>query len=242
MTPEQEYYEENKPVTHAEYVVRRRKFDALLSIFGKIEKKSVLNPGCGAGMDCEWVTKEGAKSFGLDVSFRLIKLAKRRFRKKRLNGKFIVGDMENLPFKTESFDVVVFYDSLHHSDNINKSLLETNRVTRDLIGIVEPNKNCLTRKFAEIFFKESLMEHCNLPTKAKTMSYYTREFRNAGFRIKEHRFCNIVPPEVCTSHFKISFSFFSALIGLLVPIIDKLFETFFPYSCSACVVVGKKSF
>lgn len=240
MRPKQEFYEENKPVTYAEYVVRKRKFNALLSILGRLNKKSVLNSGCGAGMDCEWVAKEGAKSFGLDVSSRLIRLAKRRFRKKRLTGKFVICDMENLPFKTNSFDVVIFYDSLHHSDSIHKSLLESNRVTRDLIGIVEPNKNCLTRKLAEIFFKDSLKEHCDLPTKAQTISYYIREFKDTGFRIKEYLFSNIVPPEVCTSNFKISFSIFSSLIGLLAPILDGLFETLFPYSCSACIVVGEK--
>jgi ubiquinone/menaquinone biosynthesis C-methylase UbiE len=240
MTPQQQFYEENKPISPIEYIIRRRKFDALLSITGSIKDKFVLSVGCAGGMDCEWISLEGANTFGVDVSKELIKIAKKRLKKKKLNFKLVIGDMENLPFNFESFDTVITYDSLHHADDIHKTLLEINRITKNFIGIVEPNKYCLTRKLANIFFKKLLIEHCGLPTKAYDLIFYLREFVRSGFVIKNYIFCNIMPPELCTSEFKISYNFFGSFILRLTPMIDKLFEMIFPYSCSACILVGKK--
>jgi ubiquinone/menaquinone biosynthesis C-methylase UbiE len=240
MTPKQQFYEENKPISPIEHAIRRRKFDALLSITGRIKDKLVLSVGCAGGMDCEWISLEGANTVGIDVSGELIKIAKKRMRKKKLNFKLLIGDMENLPFKFESFDTIITYDSLHHADDIHKTLLEINRITRNFIGIVEPNKYCLTRKIANIFFKRLLMEHCGLPTKAYDILFYLREFSRSNFIIKNYLFCNIMPPELCTSKFNISYNFLGPLILRLTPAMDKLFEMLFPYSCSACVIVGRK--
>ncbi len=241
MTSEQEFYEENKPLTRLEHSVRKRKFDALLSIIGEIKNKSILSIGCGAGMDCEWAALEGANVFGIEVSSRLIKLAKRRFKRKKLNAKFIVGDMENLPFKPKIFDIVFSYDALHHSNSLLRSLLEVKKVTKKSIGIVEPNENCLTRKLANIFFKNSLIEHSGLPSKAFSIIFYIKEFKQAGFSVKKTLFSSIIPPEVCAPNFKISYGIFGPVLSLLAPQIDYLFEKVFPYSCSACVLVGEKN-
>jgi ubiquinone/menaquinone biosynthesis C-methylase UbiE len=240
LTEKERFYEENKPVTKVEYLVRRRKFDILSLMVNGLKNKNVLNLGCGGGMDCEWVFLEGGNVVGLDVSNELIGIAKKRFRNKKMNGSFILADMENLPFKKNSFHMILTYDCLHHADNILKTLKESYRVASNFIGIVEPNKNCLTRKLAGIFSKNLLVEHSGELTKSYGMIDYLRKFKSAGFSIEKYSFCNIVPPEVHTKDFEISYGFFRPLMTFITPFIDKVFEMIFPYLCTACIIVGKK--
>jgi len=240
LTEKEKLYEENKPMTRVEYLVRRRKFDALLSMVNALRNKDVLNLGCGGGMDCEWVFLEGGNVVGLDVSNELIKIAKKRFKKKRMNGMFVLADMDNLPFKKNSFYLILTYDALHHTNNILKTLNESYKVTSNFIGIVEPNKNCLTRKIAGLFTKKLLLEHSGEITKSYGMSDYLRNFRLAGFFIKKYNFCNIVPPEVYTKDFEISYGPVKSLMIHIAPFLDEIFEKMFPYSCSACIILGKK--
>jgi len=240
MTPKLEFYEENKPLTRIEYVIRRRKFDFLISIIGKISGKLVLILGCGGGMESEWLSISGGKIIGIDISSQIIRIAKRRFKKKKLKGSFVVGDMENLPFKLNSFDIIIAYDALHHSENVHTCLLEAYRTTRHIMGVIEPNITCLTRKISSIFFKKYLMETFGTLTKAYSMTFYINQFKQAGFKIVKYIFCNIIPPEVYDPLFKISYGVFGDFLSLLVPKLDKIFEILFPFSCSSCIIVSKK--
>jgi len=240
ITPKQELYEINKPITRIEYVIRRKKFDLMVSFIGSMKNKSVLILGCGSGMESEWLSAHGIKTFGIDISPQIIRIAKKRFKKKNLKGSFVIGDMENLPFKSNSFDIVISYDALHHSEKMYDCLSESHRVTKNFIGAIEPNINCLTRRFASIFFKNYLMEFTGSFTKAYSMKFYLKEFKEVGFKICNYTFCNIVPPEVYDPSFKISYGIFGNLLSLIVPRIDKIFEVFFPFSCSSCIIVCKK--
>ena len=65
-------------------------------------------------------------------------------------------NMECLPFKEASFDAVLAFDSLHHSRNPSKSILELLRVTREggKIIIVEPFVSPLSYLPYKIFHHE----------------------------------------------------------------------------------------
>lgn len=79
----------------------------------------LLEIGCGSG----WYSGRLGKTVALDISFESV-------RKIKTGGMPIVGDVENLPFKKDSFNFVYGFGILHHLENIEKGLGETSRVLK----------------------------------------------------------------------------------------------------------------
>ncbi|MFH1240120.1 MAG: class I SAM-dependent methyltransferase [Candidatus Diapherotrites archaeon] len=73
----------------------------------------VLDVGCGSGYLLGSIKKRYPKTklYGIDLTEKLINEAKKR-QNPEIN--FQKGDVLNLPFENNSFDVVIFKDLLHH--------------------------------------------------------------------------------------------------------------------------------
>lgn len=88
-------------------------------VLAELEKEpftDLLDCGCGTGPMLTLLhQKYPDKHYtGIDLTPKMIEVAK----KKKLKGvKFVVGDCENLPFATNSFDVVICCESFHHYPN-----------------------------------------------------------------------------------------------------------------------------
>jgi len=96
----------------------------------------ILDAGCGAGK----VTRETAERehnvFGMDYSYGMIKKANRICNTERkLNVKFLEGDIESLPFKDSSFDMVICLGVITYLESEEKALRELSRVLK-LQGIL----------------------------------------------------------------------------------------------------------
>jgi len=63
-----------------------------------------------------------------------------------------VCDGNNLPFRDNSFDVVMAFDLLHHVDNPEQVIKELKRVSRKYIVLTEPNGNNILQKIFVLFF------------------------------------------------------------------------------------------
>lgn len=97
----------------------------------------VLELGCGAGTFLKRISASmNADLYGIDVCKPMLELAKRQTSKK-VN--FLLSDAENLPFRKNLFDVIVFQDLLHHlvrnswalsKRNIRKALKEIARISK----------------------------------------------------------------------------------------------------------------
>ncbi|MCM8809984.1 MAG: class I SAM-dependent methyltransferase, partial [Candidatus Omnitrophica bacterium] len=85
----------------------------------------ILDVGCGTGALINLLNKEGYDVWGIDSSENMVKIAN-----KRLPGKIIKGDMLNLPFPSENFDLVISIVSLHHLGNLNKVKTAIKEMTR----------------------------------------------------------------------------------------------------------------
>ncbi len=99
-----------------------------------ISEKTVLNIGCGAGQESEFLARVcGANIIGLDISQGSIEAAVKRSNIFNYSDLFdgIVGDMENLPFQDKSIDVCLTHTSLHHATDPFKVIDEMARVSRD---------------------------------------------------------------------------------------------------------------
>lgn len=101
-------------------------FEAILqeTVVGK--NTTVLDIGCGSGIFCEMAAKRGAQVSGLDASEHLIAIARERVPA----GDFRTGEMEELPYDKQSFDVVTGFSSFQFAASPVNALREASRVSR----------------------------------------------------------------------------------------------------------------
>lgn len=90
--------------------------------------KSVLELGCGIGMDTFSMAKNGLNVTALDLTEVGVQTAKNRFEKSKFNGSFLAGNAEMLPIKDNQFDYVYSFGVLHHAANTEKTISEVYRV------------------------------------------------------------------------------------------------------------------
>jgi len=102
----------------------------LLDLFGWIAHGRVLEIGVGLGTDLERIHRLGATVVGLDLTPECVELSRRRFALRELEGIFVEGDAESLPFEDESFDGVYSMGVLHHTPNTARAVAEIHRVLR----------------------------------------------------------------------------------------------------------------
>ncbi len=85
-----------------------------------------LDAGCGGGGASILASALGAKVTGLDAAEGLIAQARKRVP----SADFFVGELENLPFDNDSFDVVFAANSIQYSENRIAALQELARVCK----------------------------------------------------------------------------------------------------------------
>ena len=76
---------------------------AMLSLIGDVNGKKVLDAGCGYGYYSVLLAKRGATVTGIDISERMIKLAKKNAHKASVECQFSVCDMQDLSVFTKNF-------------------------------------------------------------------------------------------------------------------------------------------
>ncbi len=67
----------------------------------------ILEVGCGTGNNLWFAAREGFEVFGIDISETAIDFAKKRFSAENLTGHFECASMTELPFTSDSFDIVL---------------------------------------------------------------------------------------------------------------------------------------
>jgi SAM-dependent methyltransferase len=85
----------------------------------------VLDAGCGSGLFAAMVAERGAVVTGLDAAGGLVAYARTRCPAAR----FVVGDLEDLPFGDGAFDVVTAFNSVLYAAAPRRALAELARVT-----------------------------------------------------------------------------------------------------------------
>lgn len=101
--------------------------DELLDVRGR----DVLDVGCGEGWLVRRLASAGARTVGLDP----LAIALERARRQGSSGppaRYVEGAAQALAFPSGSFDLVVFFNSLHHvpTESMDAALTEAGRVLR----------------------------------------------------------------------------------------------------------------
>jgi len=92
--------------------------------------RSVLDVGCGAGVDLARFARGGAEATGVDVSPSAIELARRNFEQQGLRGRFEVADGEQLPFPDNTFDLVFAHGVVQYTASPQRLVDECRRVLK----------------------------------------------------------------------------------------------------------------
>jgi ubiquinone/menaquinone biosynthesis C-methylase UbiE len=100
----------------------RQRQQTVLKLLGEITGKTILDVGCGPGLFTAPLSSSNAL-VGLDLSLEMLRFA-------RTSVNPIQGDGERLPFKDESFDIVLAIEALQHVKYPRLFLKELVRVTK----------------------------------------------------------------------------------------------------------------
>lgn len=133
------YYSSNPII---KYIFRKR-IELALKLCGDCKNKKVLDGGCGAGFLSLNLAIRGAEVFAIDLYTGLNYTEKimRAMIKNEIN--FNKADLTNLPYKSNSFDVVFALDVLEHLWVPEQALFEIKRVLKANGSLIVsiPNEN-----------------------------------------------------------------------------------------------------
>lgn len=99
-------------------------YDFVLSALSFSSATKLLDVGCGTGYFCKLASDQGANVIGLDATAEFVAEARKRVP----HSTFLVGEMEELPFEENSFNVVCGFNSFQYAANTKNALLEAKRV------------------------------------------------------------------------------------------------------------------
>ncbi len=114
--------------THERYTVGPKLEDAVDDALALKGEEDLLDVGTGPGDFPSRLSNAGHRGrlVGIDGSLGMVQTARRKYPRVE----FVHGDAQNLPFPTQSFDVVTARHMLYHVPDIPRALREFQRVLR----------------------------------------------------------------------------------------------------------------
>jgi ubiquinone/menaquinone biosynthesis C-methylase UbiE len=92
--------------------------------------RSVLEIGCGIGLDTYTMARHGLNVTSIDLTEVAVNIAHQRFRRHHLRGSFAVADAGYLPFPTSTYDYVYSFGVLHHAADTAATISEAHRILK----------------------------------------------------------------------------------------------------------------
>jgi SAM-dependent methyltransferase len=107
-------------------------YEAALQRVGFEPGRQVLDIGCGVGSFLRLVAERGGKPHGIDASEALVAFAGTRLPAAELR----VGEMEDLPWDDDTFDLVTGFNSFFFANDMVAALREAGRVAKPKAPVV----------------------------------------------------------------------------------------------------------
>jgi ubiquinone/menaquinone biosynthesis C-methylase UbiE len=173
-----------------EYRFEKLNYLPRLVNFSAYKGKSVLEVGCGAGIDLVRFAREGAKVTGIDLSKTAIELACKNFEQSGRSADLRLMNGECMEFADGTFDIVYAHGVLQYTADTKKMVDEIHRVLKpggEAIMMVY-NKNSwlnLMRKVTKV-----ALEHEDAPVLRKFSIGELKQLLGPfqGYRIIPERF------------------------------------------------------
>lgn len=104
---------------------------ALMDALQPAESDDFLDVGTGTGRVLEIMSDKIAQGWGIDLSSDMLAIARSKLEEKGLENCAVrQGDMYQIPFSAESFDLLSIYQVLHYADEPSQVISECERVLR----------------------------------------------------------------------------------------------------------------
>jgi ubiquinone/menaquinone biosynthesis C-methylase UbiE len=127
----------------------RKRLYYILSFLSEIfEKNNVLafaDIGCAEGFYIRHISSIHSETFCIGADVARVYVKKAKMSGKRSNTEYVVCDIENLPFKDGSIDVLLCSEVLEHVYNYRNALVELCRVGKKSLVISFPGHSYLYR-------------------------------------------------------------------------------------------------
>ena len=154
---------------------------AFLAFLGDVSGKDVLDAGCGEGYNTRLLARRGARVTGVDISQRMIELAREEEQREPLGIRYEVASFCDLSFFHDaSFDAVVSFMALMDGPDYHTAAKEFFRVLRpggDLVfSITHPcfrtkgygwvrdeHGDCVSLTVSHYFAEEPYLTHFPVP-------------------------------------------------------------------------------
>jgi len=159
-----------------------------------LKGKKLLDIGCGPGIHMKKYIERGAEGFGIDISSKMIALAKEHCP----DADFKTGSIYNLEFDDSYFDILTASFVLDHVKDIEKAVKEMKRVLKQnglcICSIPHPITNMFRGKgntpSHSYFDKTTLYLNITgtggkVPDYPHTLQEYIQPFLNNGFVLEE---------------------------------------------------------
>jgi ubiquinone/menaquinone biosynthesis C-methylase UbiE len=91
------------------------------------DRKDVLEVACGAGPGLGYLASRAARVVGGDCTENVLRIARRHYGARI---PLVRLDAQALPFRSEAFDVVVFYEALYYLDDPDQFVRDARRILR----------------------------------------------------------------------------------------------------------------
>ena len=156
---------------------RRIEWQIILKWLKPKAGENICDIGCGCGIYCLKLAKQGSKVLGIDLNKETVYLANRYNKIK--DNQFIVGNAETIPIKTGSIDKVISVSALEHMDKDEFILRELNRILKPQ-GYIVMSVDSLSYTATSNRFREV---HKN---KYFVNKYYN--LRDLKLKLEQHKF------------------------------------------------------
>lgn len=97
----------------------------------KILKLDLYNEATMTATLADWFLNRKCDYYGVDISKEVIKLARKNFKGRVQSSHFKIGDIRNLPFKKNTFDVVFSFGTIEHIRENQLAVNEAYRVLKN---------------------------------------------------------------------------------------------------------------
>lgn len=156
----------------------------------------VLDIGCGGGMNINRMAQTAKKVYGVDYSIESVKLSKEVNDDLIKEGRVEVyeGNVMDLPFEEDTFDIVTAFETVYFWPDIEKSFGEVKRVLKPggmfLIGCESNGTNNLAMKFFDkvidmTFYEDEDLRNLLENNDYKEITVYLRDGKNKEEVIKK---------------------------------------------------------
>ncbi|OGO11677.1 MAG: hypothetical protein A2Y53_05180 [Chloroflexi bacterium RBG_16_47_49] len=177
------------------------------------DNMSILDAGCGAGRQAREAAKRGYNVFGLDYSYEMLVKANSILNPDgKQNTILSRGDIESLPYKDSSFDVIICLGVIAYLQSEKKTLLEFERVLKPggmlilsfinmarivrLLDLPLTLKKIINKLLKRFLTREKSVAINSTPIlKTYLIPSIKKSMEQSGFRISEYE---TVPYEILT--------------------------------------------